>query len=50
VQYFLEHGADIDSINSMNCTPFIAAVGAKQREIAEVFYFNNFILKFFIML
>ena len=36
VQYFLEHGADIDSINSMNCTPFIAAVGAKQKEIAEV--------------
>ena len=36
MQYLLEHGADIDSINGMNCTPFFAAVGAKQRQIAEV--------------
>ncbi|XP_028403348.1 uncharacterized protein LOC114526043 isoform X2 [Dendronephthya gigantea] len=36
VHYLLEHGADIDATNNMNCTPFFAAVGSKQREIAEL--------------
>ncbi|XP_046854062.1 uncharacterized protein LOC124447210 [Xenia sp. Carnegie-2017] len=36
VQYLLEHGAHMDALNNMNCTPFFAAVSAKQREVAEL--------------
>jgi hypothetical protein len=48
VQYLLEHGADIDSTNNMNCTPFFPAVGAKQREVVEVILYDIFSFIFYV--
>lgn len=36
MNYLLEKGADINASNDIHLTPFFAAVGSKQKDVAEV--------------